>query len=70
MCEDEKQIMTEAIQGASEIARTLSSQVVVSSAILRLLLYDHLRTRANPLEAVTRYRDYLLNLFSEGQPDG
>ena len=65
----EPDLSAAAVSELSSLLQGLLPKIIVDSAILRLLLFEHIATRVEPHEAVVRYRDHLLNLLTVGTQD-
>ena len=65
----EPDLTAEAVSEISLLLQGLLPKIMVDSAVLRLLLAEHLSTRADPAETLQHYRDHLLTLLTANQTD-
>ena len=65
----EPDLTAEAVSEISILLQGLLPKIIVDSAVLRLLLSEHLSTRPDPAETLQHYRDHLLTLLTVNQTD-
>lgn len=65
----EPDLTAAAVSEISILIQGLLPKIMVDSAVLRLLLQEHLAKQPAPQEALQHYRDHLLTLLTASQTD-